>query len=161
MNTRHRHAEINSPHTYISFWAPTYHQRHSLNGSWGKWNSLLYSKDTLSNKWPCQESDAMVLINLALKFHFKKKVKKQTGNDKYKRNPSHKICLEASIWTGRGQQHQSQEPPPPSLLPSSHICELTSAFSKKDETYPQPAAHWGEIYLIFLLTFWFISIIFY
>lgn len=39
----------------------------------------------------------MVLINLALKFHFKKKVKKQSGNDKYKGNPSHKICLEASI----------------------------------------------------------------
>lgn len=132
MNTQRRHAEIHSPHTHISFCAPTYHQQHSVNGSWGKWNSLLYSKDTLSNKWPCQESDATVLINLALKFHFKKKVKKQSGNDKYKGNPSHKICLEASIWTGRGQQHQS--PPPP----FSHICELTSVLSERDETSPNP-----------------------
>lgn len=104
----------------------TYHQWHSVNGAWAKWNSLLYSKDTLSNKWLCQESDAMLLINLALKFHFKKKSEKQTGNDKYKRNPSHKICLEASIWTGCGQQHQSQEP----LPLSSHLCELKHAFLK-------------------------------
>lgn len=40
-------------------------------------------KDTLSNKWPCQ-SDAMLLINLALKFHFNKKVKNRPVTAKTK-----------------------------------------------------------------------------
>lgn len=50
----------------------------------------------------------------------------------------------------------------PSLpLPSSYKCELTSVFPKKDETSIPHHGVLGAIHLIFHLTFWFISIIFY
>lgn len=58
----------------------THHQWRSINGAWAEMKGLLYSQHTLSNKWPCHEKDAMLLINLALNFHFrKKKHKKETG----------------------------------------------------------------------------------
>lgn len=54
----------------------------------------------------------------------------------------------------------SHRKPPPPPTPLFHLCELTSVFSKKDETSPHRAAL-GSIHLLFHLTFWFISIIFY
>lgn len=153
---RHTHT---CTHTYTSFCAPTCHQWRSVNGSWGKWNSLLCSKDTLSNKWPCQESDAMVLINLALKFHFKKKVKNRPVMTNTK-----EIHFIKYAWKHPFEQvvdsRISHRKPPSPPTPLFHLCELTSVFSKKDETSPHHAAL-GSIHLLFHLTFWFISIIFY
>lgn len=42
----------------------------------------------------------------------KRRSEKQSGNDKYKINLSHKICPQACVSTGRGQRHQSREAPP-------------------------------------------------
>lgn len=98
---------------------PTRHQWRCISGARSKWNSLLRSRDTLSNKRPCQEMWNNVLDEFALHLHFKgcgaekkRRSEKQTGNDKYKRNLSHKICPQASVWTGCGQRHQSREAPP-------------------------------------------------
>lgn len=95
----------------------THHQRRCI--------SRVNATALWAHKTLCQTNDlarrceTMCLMNLRCTCTLrvggwleKKGSEKQSSNDKYKRNLSHKICPEASVWTGCGQRHQSREAPP-------------------------------------------------
>lgn len=118
-----------------------------------KWNGLLYLKtlcqtNDLATERKEKESKSK-RCNVVYQFGFKtstlrkRKRKKEIvpGDNKYRKNPSHEICLRASIWTDWGQQHQSQEPVPFSCylheqkfpcFPPPHFC---SKKTNKNKTY--------------------------
>lgn len=116
----HRHARTHThaathtqPHVTLRL---THHQWHFINSSGAKMKRPALFKRHFVKQMTLPERNAMLFINLALNLYFRKKI---TGDNKHRRNPSHEICLEASIWTGCGQRHHSWKP----LLFGSHLHE--------------------------------------